>query len=99
MYSLLKKMLFINKDNPKLPYLYRFLIFFIRPLIQQTGVTCFVACPNKPWGCNLEAFVCYQVDGPLPVGRSLVRPGFSRTILSLRKGPVEFCFERIYIIP
>jgi CDP-glycerol glycerophosphotransferase (TagB/SpsB family) len=64
MYSLLKKILFIDEDNPKLPYLYRFLIFFIRPLIQKFGVTCFVSCPNKPWGCNLEAFVCYLLSKP-----------------------------------
>jgi len=54
--KLFAKALGTRKKKNKLPFHLQVICFLLRPLCQRRGAFCFVATPDRPWGCNLEAY-------------------------------------------
>lgn len=49
----------INHKKPRIPFIFRFLSFLLRPLFLKRNTFGFVAHPGKPWSCNLDAFLTF----------------------------------------
>ena len=61
--TLFKKIQKLGKKN-KFPIYVQIICFLLRPFLKNVGIFCFVATPDRPWGCNLEAYFMHLRELP-----------------------------------
>jgi CDP-glycerol glycerophosphotransferase (TagB/SpsB family) len=61
---LFEKIQKLGKKNNRLPVYLHVICFLLRPFLKTKGIFCFVATPDRPWGCNLEAYFMHLRELP-----------------------------------